>query len=191
MINLLPRENKRIIRAGRANRLLVRYVLLTLATLIALILIVVVAWFLLNGIKDSAQARIDDSSISSQQLSDDVKKIDTFKQNLATAKNILDSEINYSSIIMRYAAVIPAGTIIDRIELDPSIVGKPSSFTAKAKDSSNVLELKDALNKSEYFDDVYFTRISRIEDDTSGYGYSLEINLTINESLLKSGGLDQ
>lgn len=187
MINLLPYENKQIIRAGRANNLLVRYVLLTLSALVLLVIVLVFSWVLLNGIKNTAQAEIDQSNISGLQLSDELKQIESFEQNLATAKDILDSEINYSAILLRYAAVIPKGTIIDQIVLDPSIVGTPSSFTAKAKTSSDVLELKRALSESEYFDDVYFTQIARISDPASGYRYSVQISLTVNESLLEAG----
>lgn len=184
MINLLPTEYKRDIRAGRANRLLARYSILTLAALLVLVLIMSLTWLLLNNIRQINQAVIDEANESNAALAKDIAAVNEFKANLATAKQILDQEVNYSSIILRYAGAIPHGAIIDHIELDPSVVGTPSSFTARVRTSGDALILKDALNKSQYFDGAHFTEIQYDANEGGPYKYTVIMELTVNKILL-------
>ena len=133
MINLLPEEQKKEIRAGHANLLLARYSIMTLVALALLMVIMGIAWLMLNNIRATAQAKIDESEQSSLKMAKDIQNVNTFKANLATAKQILDKEVDYSTIILRYASAIPRGAIIDHIDLDPSVVGTPSTFSSKSQ----------------------------------------------------------
>jgi hypothetical protein len=184
MINLLPNDQKREIRAGRANRLLARYSILTFVTLLILIAIMVVAWMLLDNIRQDAQAKIDASNASNASLAKDVAAVEEFKTNLSVAKEILSKEVNYSTIILRYASTIPSGAIIDHIDLDPSVVGTPSTFTAKVITPDSALRLKEALSESAYFDNVHFTQIQTDPVPNGPYAYTVIFNLTINKDLL-------
>lgn len=187
MINLLPNDHKREIRAGRANRLLARYSILTFITLVVLVGIIGAAWLFLDNVRQEAQAEIDASDTSNASLAKDVAAVQEFKTNLAIAKEILNKEVNYSAIILRYASVIPSGTIIDHIDLDPSVIGKPSTFTAKVATPDSALRLKKALSDSPYFDDVHFTEIQTDTTLNGPYRYTVIFNLTINRDLLAEG----
>lgn len=189
MINLLPNEQKRDIRAGRANLLLARYSILTLVALALLLVIMGVAWLLLNNIKATAQTKIEESEQSSTELAKDIQAVNSFKSNLATAKQILDKEVDYSTIILRYASAIPSGAIIDHIDLDPSVVGTPSTFTAKVRNPEDAITLKNKLNNSPYFDNVYFTEIQQELSANDGFDYSVTVNVTINTALLNDEGI--
>ncbi|HTK39899.1 MAG TPA: hypothetical protein VL362_03465 [Patescibacteria group bacterium] len=186
MINLLPVEQKRDIRAARANLLLTRYVLLTLGALMVLFVIMAIAWMILNNIRQDAQAKIDASAASSAEMAKDVAAVKDFQTNLSTAKQILGKEVNYSQIILRYAGAIPGSAIIDHIDLDPSIVGTPSTFTAKVRSAQDALALKDSLNKSPYFDNVHFTEIQHNTDAADGLNYTVTVDVTINKTLLQA-----
>lgn len=183
MINLLPKERKKTIRAGLANRLLIRYLVLSIVTLGAVLLIFILAWIYLLNVKAGAEQTIADAQAASRSISADAAKVTVFENNLKTAKQILDREINYSQIVLRYAAAIPPNTIIDSITLDPSIAGKTSDFTAKVKSEQDVTKLKDALTSSEYFDNVRFLEVVLIDSDGE-YKYNVSIELTVNEALL-------
>lgn len=183
MINLLPKERKKTIRAGLANRLLVRYLVLSIVTLIAVLLIFGLAWLYLLNVKSNAEQTITDAEAASRSISEDAAKVTVFENNLKTAKQILDKEINYSQIVLRYAAAIPSNTIIDTITLDPAIVGKSSTFTAKVKSEKDVTKLKDALTTSAYFDDVRFREVV-FNEDAGTYKYNVSIELVVNKSLL-------
>ena len=184
MINLLPNDQKKEIRAGRANRLLAAYSILTFITVLVLVGIMAGAWFLLDSIRQDAQAEIDASNASNASLAKDVAAVEEFKANLSVAKEILSKEVNYSTIILRYAGTIPSGAIIDHIDLDPSVVGKPSTFTAKVNTPDSALRLKEALSESAYFDNVHFTQIQTDPVPNGPYAYTVIFDLTINKDLL-------
>lgn len=183
MINLLPLEDKQILRAGRTNWLLVRYVIFGLGVSVTIIVITVATWLYLNTIRTEALARVAINEDVVNQLAADKVRVDEFESNLTIAKQILSKEVNYSTIVLRYASVIPNGTIIDSIVLEPSIIGTPSTFTARAKSEQKVLELKDALNASSYFRDVKFSEIG--VDRSDAYRYSVTISLIVDKSILE------
>lgn len=183
MINLLPAERKKVIKAGLVNRLLVRYVFLSVGVLIAVLIVFALAWIYLITVKSDAEQTIASAQASSRSIQEDAAKVAAFEDNLKTARAILDKEINYSEIVLRYAAEIPPNTIIDTITLDPTIVGTPSAFTAKVKSEDDVTKLKDALTKSPYFDKVRFLEVALNQGEVT-YKYSVYIELIINKALL-------
>lgn len=187
MINLLPTEYKRDIRAGRANRLLARYSLLTLLAILVLVIIMGLTWLLLSNIRQENQAKIDESEASTVSLANDIAEVNKFKSNLSVAKQILGQEVNYSAIILRYASAIPHGAIIDHIELDPSVVGTPSTFTARVKEANDAIVLKDTLNTSPYFDNAHFTEIQYDANEGGQYKRTVIMEVTINKQLLVDG----
>lgn len=184
MINLLPNEYKRDIRAGRANRLLARYSILTLVALLVLMTIMGFTWLLLNTIRQDNQAIIDESEASTASLAKNIVEVNAFKSNLSIAKQILGQEVNYSAIILRYASAIPNGAIIDHIELDPTIVGTTSTFTARVRGSNDAIVLKDSLNTSPYFDNAHFTEIQYNASEGGPYKHTVIMEVTINKELL-------
>lgn len=185
MINLLPTERKKTIKAGLVNRLLVRYVILSVGVLIAVFLVFALAWLYLVTVRSDAEQTIANAKQSSLAIQEEAAKVVVFENNLKTAKAILDKEINYSEIVLRYAAAIPPNTIIDSITLDPTIVGTPSTFTAKVKNENDVTKLKDALTASPYFDEVRFQEVVFNQAEET-YKYSVSIELVINKALLEN-----
>ena len=183
MINLLPIDDKLIIRAGRANRLLVRYVLLTLSLIVLIFIIFAAVWIQLTLTESGAKQKITESEEATKNLSSEVASISEFEKNLASSKQVLSKQVNYSEILLKFASTIPSNTVIDSITLSPELVGKPTSFIAQVKDASTAIKLKDSLQKSPYFSDVYFENLT--SKDESKYGYSVTMNVTINKELLK------
>lgn len=183
MINLLPPERKQTIRAGLINRLLVRYVFLSVGVMAAVMIIFALTWLSMVAVKSNAEQTIATAEASSRSIQQDASDVTVFENNLRTAKEILSREINYSEIILRYASAIPPNTIIDSITLDPSITGQSSTFTAKVKTEGDVTKLKDALSESEYFDEVRLSEVvfNQLEET---YKYSVTIDLVVNPSLL-------
>ena len=183
MINLLPAHDKTLLRAGRANWLLVRYVAGTGGVIAITVLLLGATWMFLVSVEANANKRIEENTQAVNALAAEMQDVREFEQNLGVAKQILEKEVNYSAIILRYASVIPGDTIIESLTLDPSVIGQPSSFTAKAKSEAAVLRFKDALANSPYFSDVRFSDIT-YEESSEEYPYTIAITLQINQDLL-------
>lgn len=182
MINLLPVQYKKEIVAGRSNRLLVRYLLLFLALGVVMILVMVAVYFYLGSTKATAEKNIASNEADSLELQTKQQAVNEFKSDLATAKQILDQQIDYSSIILKVAGTIPDNVVIDNLSLDPETIGTPTKLNARAKSEQAAIYLKDALNRSPHFSDAYFDSISRAED--SDYPYTVLMTVTFNEELL-------
>ena len=184
MINLLPESYKKEILAGRSNLLLVRYCFLSFAVVIIAMGIMATVWFMINNVKDLNQQTIIDNEANSFQLSSKQAEVNEFRENLKTARAILDKQINYSAVAVRVASTIPSGVIIDQLSLDPSTFGKPTNMTAHAKSENAALQLKKSFSNSKYYDNVHFNSISNSDSGDSNYPYAVTLGLTIKKDIL-------
>lgn len=184
MINLLPPDSKKQLAAGRANRLLLRYLILIVAFSLVVIGAIGVAYWYMDGMKRSYQAQIDDNLAASRHMADSQKQVKEFRSNLATAKQILDKRINYSSIVLKVANAIPSGVVIDQLSLDPDMIGTPVKLNAQVASEVAAERLKKSLNDSPYFTDAHYDVLARTSDPD--YPFSLVFTVTFTKELLKN-----
>lgn len=183
MINLLPPDAKSEIRAGRVNRLLVRYMLLFVLLMIVLFVAIGFAYYSLSTTKSQADERVATSLDGAKQLNAKQKEVTQFTSDLAIAKQILNKQTNYSMIILRVASVIPSGVIIDQLTLDSTTFGKPMTITAHAKNDAAALALKTAMSNSPYFQSPHFSTISAAANPS--YPITITMDVTFTQELLK------
>lgn len=183
MINLLPRQELRELYAGRTNSLLVRYNILMLSVAVLIILILLGVYFYLGMIQGNAEARIASSQSEHQALVQPEQEISSFRSNLATARQILDKRVDYSTVILRVSSAIPSGITLDNLALDPSTFGTPTEMSVQASSENSILNLKNALNSSKYFSDAHINTISKSDGENSR-GYTGSLTVTFTEELI-------
>lgn len=179
MINLLPPEEKRQIRAARSNSLLFRYNVFSLGALIFLLAATAVTYLFLTSVQNRAEQTISDSQSRVSQYQDVRMEADTFKKDLATAKQILDREVTYTNVILQISRLLPSGVVLEQLDLDASTFGTPTTLTAKAKSNAAALQLKEAFQSSPLFEDVHFRTITSVEE--SDYPYAVTLGITITK----------
>lgn len=184
MINLMPPEAKKELAAGRANRLLLRYLLLFAGLAVLIMVAIGFVYLFMSNTKATAIRQKEESENSARQLLAQQADITAFRSDLATAKQILDKQVNYSSIVLRVAGVIPDGVVINSLSLDPSTIGTSTSLEAQARSEDHLKRLKDALNASSYFTEAYYQTVTKAEGSESGYGYNAILNVTFTQELL-------
>ncbi len=177
MINLLPDEHKKQIRAGRTNVLLVRYFAMLAVAIILLSGLVVGSYAVLNTSRSAAQAKVDDNEKQVddyQQVRDDSEQ---FRSDLATAKAIMDNEVTYSKLIYKIADAVPANVVLESLELDSEKLGSSATMNASARSYTDAVALKNAFIEDEQlFSDVSFDTL----DYTDGGGeYPIKVNLSV------------
>ncbi|PID31292.1 hypothetical protein CR983_01950 [Candidatus Saccharibacteria bacterium] len=182
MINLLPDERKRAIRAGRANRLLVRYLFLVILFGVIVAAFVGLSYFYLFNQKNIAEDTIAVNQAESAQLSDEQEAITEFEQNLAIAKDVLAKKIDYSGILLRYASVIPKGNVIESVTLDPSVTSSETTLNIRSLTDQAALNLKESMIRSPYFEEVKFVNLTR--DNDGKYPIRSTMSLKIKQELL-------
>lgn len=183
MINLLPDDAKRQIRAGRTNVVLIRYMVFLVFGIIFLALISAAVYLFLMNSKTNAEQSIKiDSNKDSSYLSVQAQAA-ALRSNLTTAKSILDQEISYSSILDGIAQALPQGVVIDTLSLSASTFGTPITIQAHARSTENALKLKDNFQKSPLFSNFSLQSISTDKSSTNGYPVTATISVVINKGV--------
>lgn len=183
MINLLPYEEKRQLKAARTNTLLIRYnVFLAVAVVFLGIAIGITYFFLINA-KSSAEIVIGENKAKVADYAQVEAQAQLFRTNLATAKQILDSEVTYTKVMLDIARLMPSGTVLDKLSLDAQTFGTPTTMTAQASSYEAALKLKEAFQGSTILSDVNFQSIT---SSTSGsYPLTVSFNVTIKKDAAK------
>ncbi len=186
MISLLPPEYKRNIGAARANTILIRYNILLLSTLGLVILINGSVYAYLTTIKIAGEKTIEENQSKVSSFSTVEAQANVFRQNLATAKQILDREVNYTKVILEVSQLLPSGVVLNNLTLDSSTFGTETVLVAKTKSYDQALALKDALTQSPLFTNVHFQSISAADSAADGYPVSVSINVTFKKEAAKT-----
>lgn len=183
MINLLPPDAKAEIRAGRANRLLIRYLVLFTGLMLLLFVAIGIVLYTMSRTEVTSKAAITATLNKSSKIKAEQKQVEQYIANLKIAKQILDSQTNYSTIILRIASVIPQGVVIDSLSLDSSSFTKPTTLTARAKSDRAALAFKQALTSSPYFKDPHFSSIT--SGGSGSYPITISLDVTFTKELFR------
>lgn len=185
MINLLPPEEKRQIRAARSNSLLFRYNIFSLGALIFLLAAAAVTYLSLTSVQKRSEETISESQARVSQYQDVRVQSEKFKSDLTTAKQILDREVAYTNVILQISRLLPSGITLKQLNLDASTFGTPTTIEVQAKSNDAALKLKESLQSSPLFEDVHFRSITTSTDDKSPYPYSVTMGITIKKEAAK------
>lgn len=183
MINLLPFEEKRQIQAARTNVLLLRYALLTLGAMVLTGLMVGAGFVIMSTSKAEAEKKIALNATKESSYNSVKADAQTFRTNLSTAKTILDKEVNYTKVVIAIAQTLPAGIVLDNLDLDANTFGTPFVLSAKAKSYDDGLALKSALEKSTIFSNVSLQGMTLASSSDDAYPVSVQLNVTINKQV--------
>jgi len=184
MINLLPPQEKKQITAGRVNVLLRRYCIVSLSLLGLLAVTIAGFYLLLTNNKSTAQEAIDEGNRKLTEYQVVQKNVDSFKNNLSTAKAFLGNEVNYFAKI---AKALPSNVVLQSLTLDSSTFGAPTSLSALGKTNNDALRLKTSLEESGIFQNVHLESISSATSgaEKGDYPVSISINVTLKPEVAK------
>ena len=184
MINLLPPEEKRQLHAARSNTLLVRYNILLLGVVAFMGIAVAVTYVYLTTAQQNAKQTISNNNAKVGQYATVNDQAALFRQNLATAKQILDNEVTYSKAVLEIAQLIPSGVVLDTLTLDSQTFGTETTLTAQARGYANAIALKDSFSKSTLFTNVHFQSITS-SSTQSDYPVTVNLSITIKKDAVK------
>jgi Tfp pilus assembly protein PilN len=183
MINLMPPDVKKELRAARMNVALLHYITVIFISTVFLALVLWGAFILLGQIQDSSKRLIEANDTKAEVYSQTKQQVDSLSAGLAEAKGILDQEILYSNVLVNIAQQMPAGTIIDKITLDEtSFRGTPLTLKVYAKTSGDAVALRDRFQSSAFFSDVNFQSVSDASG-VNGYPVSATLTVTLDRSI--------
>lgn len=174
MINLLPEDTKREIRAARANVVLLRYNILTLVAIGILVAICGLFFFILYNSQTSAVSTSSNNNAIVASYDDTKKQADEYRKNLSIASKILANGTNYTEVVFAITKLLPDGVILDGISVSSATFGQQTSFTAQAKSYAKAMELKQKFQDSTVFSNVYFQNLT----DNAAGEYPIAVTLS-------------
>lgn len=134
MINLLGSEDKKQLRAARANVTLVRYYFLAFLLIVGSGLILAFGFYVAAQQQSTAEASLLKAEDDTQDYAKVKSQSESFSNNLKVAKQILTTEVVYSKMITDIANTIPPDTILTSLSLTPDTISKKKwSFLLKQK----------------------------------------------------------
>lgn len=182
MINLLPPNDKRQIRAGKSNVLLLRYCIASFSLAIPLLLLIVSAYIIMDNSKNTAQAIIQEGEARNERLRHVQQNAQEFRQNLSTAKTILDKEVKYSRVAVSIAQALPSDIYIQSLNLSPETFGQPIILSASGDSYQDAVRLKTSLERSEVFSNVYLISVSQAGGEAGGV--TISISAVLNPEIV-------
>lgn len=181
MINLLPPEQKHNLKAARSNTRLLHYNFALLIAVLAMIGAFLVAYFYLTISQDAAKNSIAENRAKEGTYGQVKQQATEFRQNLATAKQILANQVNYSALIVNISRSLPPNTVLSSIQLDAASFGKPTTMTLETKSVTDALKIKERFTANKkIFSNVNIQSVSQVEGEAN-YPYTVVLNLTINK----------
>lgn len=181
MINLLPRERRKEIRAAYSNTLLLRYLLLLLGALGFLLIALGITYFALFRAAAQADVTREDNEQRATGYTETQTVATKFRSDLTSAKTLFDEEVRYSLVLMRFSQLLPEGTAADSLSLTSGSFSQPSSMAIRVRNESAAKRLYANFSASEYVSDVSLGNINTTGN--SDYPYSVELTFTFNRSI--------
>ncbi|MEI7917784.1 MAG: hypothetical protein WCH58_00150 [Candidatus Saccharibacteria bacterium] len=134
MINLLPEDTKKQLRAAHYNVILLKYITFLGAGMAFLVLACGVSYFYLLASSNSGS---DKGTYAAAK-----KQLDSLKSSISITNNIFAERVSYSSVITAIAAALPAGTAINQLSIDSSISGTSATFQINGSSTVTAESLK-------------------------------------------------
>lgn len=179
MINLLPPDARKQLKAARSNRLLLRYNILLVGAFVFLLSALGVVYIHLTSTKASAEEAIAFNRSKVSDYAAVQSQAAAFRQNLTNAKQILDSDIAYTKVVLEISQVLPSGVVLDTLTLDSKTFGSPTTLTARVRDYPTTLVLKNSLQNSNTFSNVSIQSITGGSD--GAYPLTVVLGVTIRK----------
>ena len=148
MINLLPADYRLSLRHGRLNVRLGRWLAISLAITIGLILILASGWLYIDqqikGLNRSIATTKE--QLKSQNLEEVQKQADEISKNVRVINQVLRREIRFSDLLQEIGKVMPSGTVLNTLTLSEKVNGA-LDLNASAKNYADAAQI--AVNLSD------------------------------------------
>ena len=159
MINLLPPENKKQLRASIHNTILRNYV----GVLLASVVVYAAAFgFVYIKIKQSQDIYREEEASNNQRVVEyeEVKKDATeLSNNLKHTKTVLDQRVDYSKVLFEIAKILPEGVSINAVQLESKLFEGEKSLEVNLVDSNQAADIKKLFEDSGLFKSVVIVSV--------------------------------
>ncbi len=182
MINLLPPQAKKEIRAARSNTLLIRYAVLLCIAGVFLVGALAFAQFYMMNQGAIADELKRDNEQQASGFAPAQAAATSLRNDLRKAKQLLDNDIRYSQFLLRVSALLPNGTALDQLELSPDSITQPVTLKVLLRNEEAARQLLTSFASSPY---ITSSTIKGFTTNAPGatYPYAAELTVTFDRSI--------
>lgn len=181
MINLLPKEDIRQLRAAKSNVLLRRYIVLSIVPALAILSCFILAFVFINAEKSNAERSIQETNQQLSNYQDTQKSALAFQSNINQAKSIFNKESRYSKALLRINQIVPDGIKINGLQLSPETIGKETTISAVVGSENEARKLRQAFTEAkDVVSSVKFGELTMAGQDR----FILELKVTFKKELV-------
>lgn len=177
MINLLPPEYKESISFGRLNTRTLHYLLLTGATVIGLVAILIFGLILASREERLLKDLAEDKQASLSQYSTDLAQAKALAGRIDTIAALLARETAFSKLLPGIGSVVPAGTTISGLELDTTDANALSINGESNNQEGPGVFRENLANTSDLFARADIVSITLVENENGPDTYSFQIDV--------------
>ena len=134
MINLLPEETKKQLRAAHYNVIMLKYLTFLGAGMGFLVLACGVSYFYLQ-VSSNPDSNIGTYNVAKKQL-------DGLKSDQSITKNVLAERVSYSSVVTAIATALPSDAVINQLSIESTAAGTVATFQINSSSSVTAESLK-------------------------------------------------
>ena len=187
MINLLPKENKKELHAARQNSFLLRYCILVFIVLILVALIFSGTYFIFKSTEMNSENIAQSNKNQASNLNKTKMEANDYQKNIMVAKKIFDSDISYSTILLKIAKITPDNTNLESLNLSPEMTKQPTSLNIKANTYEDVIKLKNEYQTADFVDQVILANVQDNSDpqQNDDFPISATVYIKFNDKILE------
>jgi hypothetical protein len=182
MINLLPAERKRDIRAARTNVTLIIYNIVTFGAIVILGVFSLTFYILVQNKQASALSTTEDNNKKTAALNGVRLAADSYRNDLSFAKQVIGKSVSYTDVIIAITKLMPDGAILDSLSIQTSNFSQQTSFQAHTTSYEVGEDLKQNFQSSKIFSNVYFESLSRETSNQSSESKLSHYPVTVSMS---------
>jgi hypothetical protein len=182
MINLLPYDQKKTLSAARTNTVLLKYNMVLIVATLFLAFAVGVVYFYLTNVQIAAENTIAENKKRETKYSTVKNEALAFKTQLDDAKTIFDSELSYSTALLRFTKLFPDGTTTNQVFLDEQSFSAPVELVVQLRDKTAAEQLEKNMTTSPYVSNF---SVKSFAYNDSGDKVSWTISFNLSKDIAK------
>lgn len=181
MINLLPEEAKKHIKAARTNYILIRYVVVICISIVFLFGAIFGSYVYLT---DIIKKPVNTSNTNSPTPNNEISVINN---NLTKASSALNAQISYSKIISSFMSALPENVIIESpLTINSNAIDGPITIKAYLKSDLDEIALKKQFENSGVFTNYSAQKaIKNTSTNAANYPLTIDFSITINKEMVR------
>ncbi len=180
MINLLPYDIKRQIRAARTNTILIRSLFFLGCGTAFLVVACMTTYFFITNSQEATT-----NSLKTTNSAAITSQVNTIKTNLASVNQILNDQISYKTVLIGITNALPSGVIVDSLSLSNNSFNEETAIKLHATSSSVTNELKNNFQESSLFSSFTIESATTDKNGTADYPIAITIHIILNRGAAK------